>query len=246
MDGKALSRAWITVAAFAALPAFAAIDGGEQVVRAASGYGSERDPGTLREIGTLDERRFTPQDVAAYSKPRTSSTASARSAKPPKHWIYDATVELFFDADGDGFYRYLRVTFDVDSYDDRAWVYAVLYLSPDGQVWELFHETDDFRVDGATSRDAYEVETELVSGYPPGDYDLLIELYDAETGLFVDELGPAQSSAFALLPLEDELNDLPESVVIVEEGGGGAIGWPGLVLLVGAGLALRRHGVSRA
>src|SRR5690554_4195617 len=123
MDRKALSRAWIAVAALAVPPAFAAIEDGEQVVRAASGYAAELEPGTLREIGTLEERRFTPQDRAAYSKLAASSTVS--SVRVPEHWIYDASVELFFDADGDGFYRYLRVTFDVDSYDHRAWVYAV-------------------------------------------------------------------------------------------------------------------------
>src|SRR5690606_21848838 len=156
------------------------------------------------------------------------------------HWIYDAGIELFVDADNDGYYRYLRVTFDVDSYFRTAWVYAALYLSPDGVVWELLHETDDFRVHGETPDDAYEVETELVSGYPPGDYDLLIEIYDADTGVFADELGPAQTSAFALLPLEDESHDLPESVIIVHEhGGGGALGWPALLLLGGATVALR-------
>src|SRR5690606_36642524 len=95
MDLKALSRALITVAASAAWPAFAALDGGEQVVRAASGYEGELAPGTLRDIGTLEERRFTPRDRAAYSKRRTLSTFSAQV---PEHWIYDASVELFFDA----------------------------------------------------------------------------------------------------------------------------------------------------
>ncbi|MFS8608954.1 MAG: choice-of-anchor H family protein, partial [Gammaproteobacteria bacterium] len=240
MNRNALSKLWAAVAAsLAALPVAAAMDEGEQVVRAASGYSTEREPSTLREIGTLEERRFTPEDRAAFAKSRGSSTKSAStlSTYVPEHWIYDASVELLFDADGDGFFRYLLVTFDVDSLDDRAWVYAVLYLSPDGEVWELLHETDDFRVDGATSRDAYEVEVELVSGYPPGDYDLLIELYDANTGLLVDELGPEETSAFALLPLEDEVNDLPTSVIIVEEGGGGAFGWPGLAWLAGSGLA---------
>lgn len=215
---------------------------GEHVVRAASGYKAERDPDTLREIGSFTERRIAPSEriVRPRSAPKDGESYTA-SAFLSDHWIYDAGIELFVDADNDGYYRYLRVTFDVDSYFRNAWVYAALYLSPDGVVWELLHETDDFRVHGETPDDAYEVETELVSGYPPGDYDLLIEIYDADTGVFQDELGPADSSAFALLPLEDRANDTPASVVVVHEhGGGGAASLP-LLLILGAAAALRRR-----
>src|SRR5690606_17638339 len=178
------------------------------------------------------------EDRMVRSKSGSSFTASAWVSD---HWIYDAGVEMFFDADADGYYRYLRVTFDVDSDYEHAWVFAALYLSADGVTWELLHETEDFRVDGAISDDAYEVETELVSGYPPGDYDLLIELYDADTVVLQDELGPADTSAFALLPLEDRANDTPASVVVVHEhGGGGAASLP-LLLILGAAAALRRR-----
>src|SRR5690606_13358622 len=163
---------------------------GEHVLRAASGYKAERDPNAPREIGSLAERRIPPEDRMVRSKSASSFTAAAWVSD---HWIYDAGVEMFFDADADGYYRYLRVTFDVDSYYEHAWVFAALYLSADGVTWELLHETEDFRVDGAISDDAYEVETELVSGYPPGDYDLLIELYDADTVVLQDELGPADT-----------------------------------------------------
>src|SRR5690606_36918699 len=177
------------------------------------------------------------EDRMVRSKSGSSFTASAWVSD---HWIYDAGVEMFFDADADGYYRYLRVTFDIDSYLDHAWVFAALYLSPDGVTWELLHETEDFRVDGATPDDAYEVETELVSGYPPGDYDLLIELYDADTVVLQDELGPSDTSAFALLPLEDRENDTPVPVVIVhEDGGGGATSLPGLLLLSAAAVFSR-------
>src|SRR5690606_10331759 len=246
MSAKRLEFLYV-VACLAAWPLAAAGEtSGEHVVRAASGYVAEREPDTLREIGTFTERRIAPAEriVRAKSAPKdgTSFTASAFFSD---HWIYDAGIEMFFDADDDGYYRYLRVTFDVDSFFAHAWVYAALYLSPDGVVWELLHETDDFRVDGETPDDAYEVEVELVSGYPPGDYDLLIELYDADTGVFQDELGPAQTSAFALLPLEDREHDTPPPVVIVHEHGGGGATTLLTLLLVGAGAALRRLAAQR-
>lgn len=240
MNAKAPMILGIALAIAAALPANAVIE--EQVVRSASGYAAESDE--LRELGTLEERRFSAADRAAYTKSR--STLKAAWKRAPDHWIYDASLELFFDADGDGYFRYVSVRFDVDTVYDRAWVYAVLYLSPDGEVWELLHETDDFRIKGAGPHDAYEVEVELVSGYPPGDYDLLIEIYDADTGLFADELGPAETPAFALLPLEDARHDVPESVVVIrEEGGGGAFGWPALAVLAALAGAARARRAGR-
>jgi MYXO-CTERM domain-containing protein len=106
------------------------------------------------------------------------------------------------------------------------------------------YSTDDFSVEGSDPDDDYEVETELVSGYSTGLYDVLIELYDADTGELVDEFGPNESSEFSLLPLEDSGRDglvvANPPVVIVDESGGGAVTWVGLAGLLGA-LALRRR-----
>lgn len=242
MNAKSLESLCLTACLAAAWPLAVSADADvEHVVRSASGYKAERDPDTLREIGAFTERRIGPNERVVRSKNGAKDGAShTASAFLSDHWIYDAGIEMFFDADNDGYYRYLRVTFDVDSYYKHAWVYAALYVSADGVVWELLHETDDFRVDGETPDDAYEVETELVSGYPPGEYDLLIEIYDADTNVFQDELGPAQSSAFALLPLEDREHDTPAPVVIVHEhGGGGAASLPALLFLSAAAVFVR-------
>lgn len=158
----------------------------------------------------------------------------------PDHYIYDADVELFDDYDGDGFYSFLSVRIDADSLRNSAYVYAELYLSPDGINWEFYHATEDFWIGGASSDDELFVETELVSGYPTGHYDLLIELYDADFGTFSDEFGPNQSTGMTLLPLEDVGRD-PEPVdVVYVDGGGGAFGWTWLPLLLLAGLPGRR------
>ena len=210
-------------------------DGEEQVLRSAAGYKSDHDASTLRAVDTLEEVRIAPGERVTRAKGDSSPMSAALLGD---HWIYDAGVDLFFDADSDGYFRYLRVWLDVDSYYDHAWVYAKLYLSADGELWELYHETDDFRVDGASAGDEYEVETELVASYPSGLYDVLIELYDADTGEFVDEMGPAQSSAFSLLPLEDRGYDLfdPPPVVVSHDHGGGALEWPTLLLLAAAAI----------
>ena len=158
----------------------------------------------------------------------------------PDHYIFDADVVLFDDLDSDGYFRFLSVRIDADSLRDSAYVYAELYLSPDGVNWEHYHSTDDFWIGGETGDDEIFVETELLTGYPTGLYDLLIELYDADFGTFSDEFGPNQSEGMELLPLEDATQDPKPVQVTVVDGGGGAFGIFSLAALVALG-RLRRE-----
>jgi len=164
----------------------------------------------------------------------------------PDHYIYDADVELFDDFDSDGFYRFLSVRIDADSVRDSAYVYAELYLSPDGVNWDWYHSTEDFWIGGASADDELFVETELVSGYPTGEYDLLIELYDADFGTYSDEFGPNQSDGMVLLPLEDASRDPVPVPVVIVDGGGGAFGWLWLPALLVAGFRGRQSVVGEA
>lgn len=164
----------------------------------------------------------------------------------PDHYIYDADVVLFDDFDSDGFSHFLSVRIDADTLRDSAWVYAELYLSADGITWEHYHSTEDFWIGGATGDDEFFVETSLISGYPTGYYDLLIELYDADFGTYSDEFGPNQSAGMELLPLEDSTQD-PEPVeVVFVDGGGGAFGLAWLGVLLVAGWWTRRLGGADA
>jgi MYXO-CTERM domain-containing protein len=163
--------------------------------------------------------------------------------------VYDATTEIFSDRDRDGYHSYLRVRFDADTIYTYSYVYAEIYVSADGTAWELLYSTQDFDIWGSDPDDDYEVETELISGYSTGLYDVLIELYDADTGELVDEFGPNESPEFSLLPLEDSGRDgapVPPPDYGYDyddhdhDGGGGAVSWLGLASLLGA-LALRRR-----
>jgi hypothetical protein len=220
----------------ASAAATAAPESGDRVLRAAEGFTRDR-PGSARlDRSELTEVRTSAKDTAAMSK-----LAGPLGEAPSigDHWIYDADVELFDDIDGDGYYRFLSLRIDADTFFASSYVYAVIYLSEDGETFEHFFSTDDFEINGAISDDEYFVETELVSGYPPGLYDVLIELYDADLGLYMDEFGPLQSAALELLPLEDATFDAVE-VIVVTEGGGGAASWWLLAGLLGAALTTRR------
>ena len=93
--------------------------------------------------------------------------------------------------------------------------------------------TDDFTIRGASGDDEYFIETELVSGYPTGDYDILIELYDTYDGAFVASFGPDDSSQLSYLPLEDIGRDTPQQTVVIVEQGGGSTGLLSLLALLG-------------
>ena len=91
--------------------------------------------------------------------------------------IYDANVSLLSDLDGDGYHHSINLFFDVDVSDEGATVYAKLYLSRNGGPWLQYYTTDWFNIYGDNYSDAYEVTTELLEGYAPGYYDILIEVF---------------------------------------------------------------------
>jgi hypothetical protein len=156
-------------------------------------------------------------------------------------WIYDADVDLYSDHDFDGFYTGIDLLFDADTIYAEAEVYAVIYLSYELGPWNEYVSTENFVIFGASGNDEYIIDTELVTGYPTGDYDLLIELFDAYDGTFLDSFGPEDSSELSFLPLEDAGRDAPISTtVIVHESGGGALGWISLLAFLGLAAARRR------
>jgi len=208
------------------------------VVRSASGRVTERGAATTRDrLQFIESETISTERLPNIAK-GDSTTAAALLDEA---WIYDASVEYFDDYDADGYYSFLRVTFDADSMYAEHWVYARLFLTIDGVRWEEYHVTGDFLIEGTSAFDAFEVETELVSGFAPGLYDVLIELYDADFGYFLGDYGPVQSSAFSLLPLEDIEYDTPPVVVVTHDhGGGGALGLPALVGLFALAAFTRR------
>ena len=217
---------------------------GERITRSAAGPAADHAADELRDPTSFELLRRDAHDIAV--KPRLSAGKGAQSVRSfGDSWIYDARTDIFADRDRDGYYSFLRVQFDVDSIYSESYVYAEIYLSADGTSWEHLYSTDDFAVWGSDPDDDYEVETELVEGYSTALYDVLVEIYDADTGELVDEYGPNESPLFSVLPLEDSGRDgvvmTPPPPVVVHDGGGGAVSWLGLAGLIGALAARRRR-----
>ena len=222
----------------------------QRVTRSAEGPADDHAPDELRDPTSFEMVRRDAAEITV--KPRRAlgngKGTDALKSTYGDSWVYEATTDIFSDRDRDGYFSYLRVQFDADTIYSSSYVYAEIYLSADGTAWEHLYSTEDFQIWGSDPADDYEVETELVSGYSTGLYDVLIELYDADTGELVDEFGPNESPDFSILPLEDSVRDgAPPPPPDYDydddhyhDGGSGAVSWLGFVGLLGA-LALRRR-----
>jgi len=160
-------------------------------------------------------------------------------------WVYDADVILFYDQDNDGYFTGIDLNFDVDTIYNSAEVYAAVFLSYEGGPWNEYAVSDDFTIFDTSGGDDYTMVTDLVDGYPTGDYDLLIEIYDAYSGAYLASFGPEDSSELSYLPLEDFDRDTPtvveRRVTVTRQGGGAAGFWmlAGLSLILAARLRRR-------
>jgi hypothetical protein len=136
-------------------------------------------------------------------------------------WIYESWVSLQHDLDYDGYFSSFSVEFDADTIFVDAPVYAVLYLGQNG-VYDAIHVSSEFFIYGEDSSDSFVIESTLVSGFPSYDYDILLELYDAQTEQLVAFSDGYDNAEFAFVPLESETNEyiVEDTVVIVEEHGG--------------------------
>jgi hypothetical protein len=170
--------------------------GAESSVFAAEVQQSSRSAGKLKLDQSIDlsaelkQRELVVKPAPTASENFAESAAAQRLAGIANRHdqlfeIYDADVQLTGDFDGDGFYHALNVYFDVDVNIGDATVYAKLYLSREGGPWSQYFTTDLFDIYGDEVADAYEVETELVDGYEPGYYAVLVEIYSLDHAYMV-------------------------------------------------------------
>ncbi len=132
--------------------------------------------------------------------------SSQRLAKSASHlFIYDAAVLLKSDIDGDGYYSEIRVDFDVDAsvaayYD----VYAELYIREQGtSQWTHYFTTDVFEIYFDDSDDDYHVTTSFNDGFPPGNYEIAIDLFEYGYSGTVDIIDATYDGDLGNLPIED-------------------------------------------
>ena len=188
-------------------------------------------------VSELQAQPLDPQRVSKYTEERgatlaapqksakshsvrgATKTAELKSVRPSSPTamqkisnfsFFDASSTLLDDRDGDGFHREFRVRFDADVVSGSARVFARLYLRRVGdRDWLLYHETDDFDIFEDDGDDDYFVTATLDDGWPTGDYDVLVNLYESGFDGIVATIGPFDSDGLALLPLEETGLDQP-------------------------------------
>ena len=143
-------------------------------------------------------------------------------------WIDDAWVTLRNDIDHDGYAYRFSLEFDADTVFEHADVYARLYLTR-GEVFKEYHTTSVFSIYGNESEDSLIVDSELLNGFPTGDYEILIELYDTYNDELVAILDGYSDPDLYLLTLESKDYEYIEPVVVREHGG--SMGLLSLLLL---------------
>lgn len=190
---------------------------------------SAKRPNTNR-VQLMGATPLTREQVIAKhaSQPIPSSSAATedpyRSPVYHSFAIFDASSRLFEDFDYDGFYQTFSVTFDVDVFgaylNERADLFAELYLSRNGGPWVHYYTTDVFTIYGDSTQDDYEVLTTLYSGYPTDHYDVLIDVYEVGYSDIVATISADETDGLYALPLESSDRDHIDEVIVVEESGG--------------------------
>ena len=133
-------------------------------------------------------------------------------------WIFDAWVEFFRDDDSDGYFNHFSVEFDADTEYSSAQVYAILYLGND-EVFKEYHTTSNFSIFSDNSNDSFVVESELLNGFPPGEYEVLIELYNAYSNELIAVYDGNDDADLYLLSLESKEYESTQVVIVTEHGG---------------------------
>ncbi|WP_414828381.1 choice-of-anchor H family protein [Alteromonas sp. H39] len=203
-----------------------------------------------RKVTTKEYQFKEPVEAAGQSTANTSSKKkgletlkgksreSIQSLNDTEFWIYDSWVTVQNDYDYDGYYTTLNIEFDADTVFSQVPVYAVIYLGKN-DVFDSIHVTSVFNIYGDDSNDAFIVESDLVSGFPPRDYEILIELYDADHDVLVAASDGYWDADLAYVSLESENYDVVEETVVVVEEHGGTLFIPALLALFGIALYRR-------
>lgn len=119
-------------------------------------------------------------------------------------WITDIGTLLYIDDDQDGYFSGFSLTIDADTDYSHADVYATIDVRRSQGERERLHTTGSFSIYGNSLTDEYRIDIELVRNYPIGDYDLFVNLVDANDHAVLDTVGANDISNLSRLPLESE------------------------------------------
>lgn len=203
---------------------------------AETGEGVSRSAGKYLNDETIDLTEKLKQNSVAYSVLKAESATAQRLAHHPAAdiEIFDAWVDVFGDHDHDGFFQNIQVTLDADTLNDLETVYVKLYLSYEGSPWQQYAISDLYEIHLDSAEDSYRILTELVDGYYPGYYSVLIELHSLNHINPVDSVVLDFDTEGYQIALEDRSYDenyvYDPYDVTLSAGVSGSFSLPGIVL----------------
>lgn len=128
--------------------------------------------------------------------------------------IHDAWFSLDQDDDGDGYFSEFTLSFDADFNGASADVYAEIYIATPGGAWQYLTETEVFTI-FSDEADEFILSLQLNFDYPTGDYDFLIDLYQAGAEGIVATLDDTDDVDLSRQPLEDKEHELVNPATII-------------------------------
>ena len=191
----------------------------------------------------LEQSRFLTTGDKAKTRLQADLTSSLRYRTESlnnlvEFEIFDPWVRLTGDLDSDGYFHRLKVTFDADTSATTETVYAKIYLSHEGRDWYQVAESELYEIHANSPDDTYEILAELIEGYQPGYYEVLIELHSlyhpdivASRIVSVDEDG--YGIALEDLEHDERYRETTTTYYETEVYGGGSISLMGMLMLAG-------------
>lgn len=163
---------------------------------------------TVKRHQLEKKQRLLKNAAHKVSAQKSRNANVEKSAKASLFQIYSVSTRLDQDFDLDGYHNQFTVTFDANYLRGSAEVYAKLYLSRNGGDWINIDTTDVFTINGTDELDSYVEQYTLKDDFPTGDYDILIDLFEAGYSGTVDTVGPEEFINLSALPLEDSIHEL--------------------------------------
>lgn len=157
-----------------------------------SAWADERVSVNMRHV------KGTGDGVDGYEKKYSAVlNTNENGTSTPSLIVYNATVWLTEDHDGDGYYRKASYFFDIDTDGESVNYYTIVYIDEnDGYGW---FTSDNFKSDMYTLENGYSPEEGLyydfwfTSDYSSTNWDIKVELY-YEDGTLANTFGPDDDS----------------------------------------------------
>lgn len=115
--------------------------------------------------------------------------------------VYDVWFSMLEDSDGDGYYHQFAVNFDIDTVYSQQEIYVVGELSAASQ--QILFQTEPYTLNGDSGNDSYQADVLLTDGYPSDQYELILSVYDADSGTLLLRYDGSHNSQLGRLYLED-------------------------------------------